>query len=104
MQTFKGQKIIRAPLIYEGFLLDTELCEPGKRPDELERWLQQDLRRSFDNRLLPIAETIADLWAVLSARMQRQGTLLAAIDGLIAATSLEHDLAMATCKVKDLPG
>ena len=82
-----------------------ELCDPGKRRAALEEWLEQDLRRSFHARLLPVTQTVADRWAVLSARMQRRGTPLATIDGLIAATALlEHGLIMTTRNVKDFAG
>jgi hypothetical protein len=33
-----------------------ELCEPGKRRAALEEWLEQDLRRSFETRLLPVTQ------------------------------------------------
>jgi predicted nucleic acid-binding protein len=78
-----------------------ELCEPGKRRTELERWLDQDLRQSFANHLLPVTEAVGNRWAVLSARMQQCGTPVAAIDGLIAATALEHDLVLTTRNIKD---
>lgn len=81
-----------------------ELYEPGKRRTELERWLEQDLRRSFANHPLPITEAKAERWAVLSALRQHRGTPLAAIDGLIAATALEHGLVMTTRNVKDFAG
>jgi predicted nucleic acid-binding protein len=81
-----------------------ELCEPGKRRAALEEWLEQDLRRSFETRLLPVTQAVADRWAVLSARMQQRGTPLAAIDGLIGATALEHGLTVATRNVKDFVG
>jgi predicted nucleic acid-binding protein len=81
-----------------------ELCEPGKRRAELERWLEQDLRGAFANRLLPVTQVIAERWAVLSARRQQGGTPLPTMDGLIAATALEHNLVMVTRNVKDFSG
>lgn len=55
-------------------------------------------------RLLPVTKTIADRWAVLSARSQLAGTPLPNIDGLIAATAFEHRLSLATLNVKDFSG
>jgi len=78
-----------------------ELCGPGKRRAALEEWLEQDLRRSFQTRLLTVTQAVADRWAVLSARMQQRGTPLATIDGLIGATAVEHGLTMTTRNVKD---
>lgn len=80
-----------------------ELLPSGKRRTQLEQW-QEDLVASFDDRLLPVTKAIADRWAVLSAQAQRKGTPLSNIDGLIAATALEHDLTLATRNVKDFAG
>ena len=55
-------------------------------------------------RLLGVTKAIADRWAILSAQTQRKGITLANIDGLIAATALEHDLTLATRNVKDFAG
>ena len=59
---------------------------------------------SFEARLFPVTKAIADRWAVLAARSQRKGMTLATIDGLIAATALEHDLTLVTRNVKDFGG
>lgn len=55
-------------------------------------------------RLFPITKAIADRWAVLAAQTQRKGITLANIDGLIAATALEHGLTLVTRNVKDFAG
>jgi len=62
------------------------------------------LRPSFETRLLPVTQAVADRWAVLSARIRQRGTPLATIDGLIGATALEHGLTVATRNVKDFAG
>ena len=80
-----------------------ELLPVGKRRTQLEQW-QDDLVASFEMRLFPVTKAIADRWAVLSAQTQRKGITLANIDGLIAATALEHDLTLVTRNVKDFAG
>ena len=80
-----------------------ELLPVGKRRTQLEEW-QDDLQISFAARLLPVTKSIGDRWAVLSAQAQRRGTPLAIMDGLIAATALEHDLTVVTRNVKDFAG
>ena len=77
-----------------------ELLPAGKRRTQLEEWLDE-LHRSFGGRLLPVTKAIGDRWAVLSAQAQRRGTPLAILDGIIAATALEHGLTVATRNVKD---
>jgi toxin FitB len=48
-----------------------------------------------------VTKPIADRWAILSARAQHKGLHLANIDGLIAATALEHDLTVVTRNLED---
>jgi toxin FitB len=80
-----------------------ELLPSGKRKSQLEQW-QDELIASFESRLFPVTKSIADRWAVLSANAQRKGIALANVDGLIAATALEHDLTLVTRNVKDFAG
>jgi predicted nucleic acid-binding protein len=76
---------------------------PGKRRTRLEHW-QDDLIESFETRLFTVTKPIADRWAVLAAKAQRKGITVANIDGLIAATALDHDLTLVTRNVKDFVG
>ena len=78
-----------------------EMLPASKRRSQLEQWLEGELLESFGTNLLPVTRAIGDRWAVLSARAQRRGAPLAVIDGLIAATALEHDLILATRNVRD---
>ena len=78
-----------------------EILPASKRRSQLEQWLEGELLESFGTNLLPVTRAIGDRWAVLSARAQRRGAPLAVIDGLIAATALEHDLILATRNVRD---
>jgi predicted nucleic acid-binding protein len=80
-----------------------ELLPLGKRRTQLEQW-QEDLVASFETRLFPVTKAIANRWAILSAQTQRKGIALANIDGLMAATTLEHDLTLVTRNVKDFAG
>lgn len=76
----------------------------GKRRTELEEWLEHDLEQWFEERLLQVTKAIAERWGVLSAGALDKGTPLPNIDGLIAATAIEHDLTLATRNVKDFAG
>jgi len=80
-----------------------ELLPAGKRRNQLEAWLDE-LRLSFEFRLLPVTATIAERWAVLSAQARRSGSLVSVADGLIAATAVEHELTLVTRNVKDFAG
>lgn len=81
-----------------------EILPASKRRTQLEHWLESELLESFDANVLPVTKAIADRWAVLSAGAQKRGTPLSIIDGLIAATALEHELTLVTRNVKDFAG
>jgi predicted nucleic acid-binding protein len=68
---------------------------------QLEQWLEQFLLPLFSSRILPVTQSIANRWGVLSATCQVRGTPLNTADGMIAATALEHNLTLVTRNVKD---
>ncbi len=79
------------------------LLPPSKRRTDLEHWFDRFLPLVATG-ILPVTEDIASRWGVLSAARQLKGTPLSVADGLIAATALEHDLAVVTRNVKDFAG
>jgi toxin FitB len=68
----------------------------GPRRTRLERWLETDVMLWFGERILPVTKEIADRWGVLDGTCQLRGTPANTVDGLIAATALEHDLTVVT--------
>ena len=73
-----------------------EKLRDGRRRARLETWLQVDLRSRFEHRLLPINEAVADRWGTISAIAANNGRPLPLVDGLLAATALEHNLTFVT--------
>jgi toxin FitB len=73
----------------------------GKRRTHLETWLELELQARFSGRILPIDAAVADRWGLLAADAKRQGRALSAIDGLLAATALHHDLTIVSRNVSD---
>jgi toxin FitB len=64
-------------------------------------WLEVELPNYFVGRLLAIDAQVADRWGQVQARA---GRTLPAIDGLFAATALQHDLTMVTRNTRDFDG
>lgn len=64
-------------------------------------WLETDLRNFFIGRILPVDEAVAERWGRLVAGAGRR---LPAIDSLLAATALEHDLVLVTRNVNYFAG
>lgn len=69
-----------------------------RRREKLRVWLEHDLRDWFGPRILPIGADVADHWGRLLAQAGRP---LPAIDSLLAATALHHDLRLVTRNTKD---
>jgi toxin FitB len=76
----------------------------SRRQTLLETWLELDLKSRFSGRILPIDRFIADRWGLLSAEAKRRGKSLSAIDGLLAATALHHNLTIVSRNVDDFSG
>lgn len=75
-----------------------EKVKNNKRRKQLLIWLEHDLVKMFETRILPISIQVADRWGRLQCQVIRT---LPAIDSLIAATALHHDLALVTRNVDD---
>jgi toxin FitB len=73
----------------------------SSRREKLETWVRRDLADRFRERLLAIDATVAATWGRLAGEAEARGEPLPVIDGLIAATSLAHDLTVATRNVGD---
>lgn len=80
------------------------LMDSGRRRDPLDEWLASDLPHRFEHRVLPVEERVALAWGDLMGAAKRNGRGLSTIDGLIAATAIAHDLALATRNIKDFEG
>jgi toxin FitB len=78
-----------------------ELLPPSKRRNQLEQWLDRDLPEWFEGRILPIDQPIADRWGLLRAQAQMKGRPLSVVDGLLAATAVQHSLTIVSRNVSD---
>jgi predicted nucleic acid-binding protein len=73
----------------------------GKRRSRLETWLAVELQARFSGRILSIDAAVADRWGLLAAAAKIEGKPLSAIDGLLAATAIHHDLTIVSRNVGD---
>ena|SRR6185437_6867291 len=81
-----------------------ELAAAGKRREELQSWVTQDLPRRFVGRLLPVTDDIAREWGRLSADGRMRGRELPAVDGLLLATASVQQLTFVTRNERDCSG
>lgn len=75
----------------------------SRRRATLEAWLDKDLRARFEGRILVIDQEVADRWGLLTAAARNSGIVLPVIDGLLAATALEHNLTLVTRDTGQIP-
>ncbi len=75
-----------------------KITDNTRRKEKLKIWLEQELITWFNNRILVIDKDVVDCWGKLQAEAKRP---VSAIDSLIAATALRHDLTLATRNVSD---
>lgn len=73
----------------------------SSRREKLETWVRRDLAERFNERLLAIDALVAATWGRFAGEAEARGEPLPVIDGLIAATSLAHDLTVATRNTGD---
>lgn len=75
-----------------------ETLDKGKRKNQLIAWLESELTDWFQDRILTINREVAEKWGFLQAQVSRP---IPAIDSLIGATALHHDLWVVTRNVQD---
>jgi predicted nucleic acid-binding protein len=70
----------------------------GRKRDRLEQWYETVVETidciSWD-------ATISQRWATLVVELKRKGEAVPLLDGMIAATALQHDLIVATRNTRD---
>jgi predicted nucleic acid-binding protein len=72
-----------------------------KRKKELIDWLENELLIRFQDNLIELDVNILIQWGKLNARLEISGQRAPAIDSLIAATALEHELILVTRNESD---
>lgn len=75
-----------------------EKLSDNHRKEKLRLWLEIELSAWFENRILVINQGVADRWGRLLSSVKKP---VPAIDSLIAATALYHDLRLVTRNKKD---
>lgn len=76
------------------------LLNESHRKREIRTWLQT-IERYYSDRILAIDLEIVRIWGEFTATAQISGKIIAASDGLIAATALRHGLHIMTRNISD---
>ena len=73
----------------------------SRRRNTLQDWLDRELCVRFQDRILVIDMPVMLRWGELTAAAEASGLTISAMDSLIAATALFHDLDLVTRNVAD---
>ena len=74
----------------------------SKRKKKLFLWIEQDLKERFAGKILDIDLMVSRTWGEIQGASESVGTPMPAIDSLIAATGLTHDLTVVTRNITDM--
>ncbi len=81
-----------------------EKLPDSPRKDELNEWLMVDLLKRFERRLVTVDVEVMLAWGELTARLERNGRVISAMDSLIAALALVGNLTLVTRNINDFDG
>lgn len=77
-----------------------EMLPEGKPRGDLLVWFD-DVRLSYRGSILDVSADIAVRWGEIRARLRREGRQLPVVNGLLAATAIQHDLTLVTRNIAD---
>ena len=71
------------------------------RKKKISEWLHDDLIIRFQKHILPIDTKVMIVWGKQLALLEQKGRTLPAIDSMIAATAISHELVLVTRNTTD---
>jgi predicted nucleic acid-binding protein len=79
-----------------------EKLPESKKKEGLRVWIEDELKDRFQNRIIGIDMRVSILWGRIQCVAEKEGKPMPAIDSLIAATGIAHDLIVVTRNVSDM--
>ncbi len=73
----------------------------SSKKDRISDWLNEDLLIRFKGRILDLDVNTLIKWGQMVANLENQGRKIPAVDSLITATVLQHDLCLVTRNIQD---
>ena len=75
--------------------------EDGRRKNNFQHWLEQDLLVRFEGRILSLDLDMLLEWGLISSAAESRGKPAPVIDALLAVTAITRNLTLVTRNVKD---
>jgi len=79
-----------------------EKLPESRRKEDLRIWVEGELKDRFQSRIIGIDMRVSILWGSIQCFAEKRGKPMPAVDSLIAATGLAHDLTVVTRNVTDM--
>ncbi len=79
-----------------------EKSPDGSKKRKLQLWVEEDLKKRFEGRIVPINIDVSVKWGAIQGIAELQGKPMLAIDGLIAVSGLIHNCIVVTRNVSDM--
>jgi hypothetical protein len=92
------RNLVVDPIVLGELYIGILALPPGRKRRQLEQWFDA-LMQTIE--CLPWDATISRRWAKLVVDLKRKGETMPLLDGMIAATALQHDLSIATRNTRD---
>ncbi len=73
-----------------------------KRKYKLTMWLEEDLKRRFNGKIIFIDQNVALKWGKIQGITEKMGKTMPSIDGLIAVSALVHHCTLVTRNISDM--
>lgn len=72
------------------------------RKARLEAWIEEDLKKRFDGRVIPIDLKVVTAWGSIQGAAELAGKAMPTIDGLIAVSGLAYNCIVVTRNLSDM--
>jgi toxin FitB len=79
-----------------------EKLPASRKKEEINNWVENEMKRRFQNRTLEINLFIAKTWGKIQGSADKKGKPMPIFDSLIAATGIVHGLTVVTRNVADM--
>ena len=96
--TANEARLVVDPIIIGELRMGILALPRGRKREKLEEWFET-LVETID--CLPWDAAVGRRWAALVVDLRRKGLTVPLLDGMIAATALQHDLVVATRNIRD---
>ena len=102
MQNQDEESLFLSVLTFGEIEKGIEKAPDGARKRKLQLWVEEDLKKRFEGRIVPINIDVSVKWGAIQGNAELLGKPMPAIDGLIAVSGLVHNCIVVTRNVSDM--